>query len=147
MKGNVDYYANTARIISQIFLKRVKKLGAVLTRKSITDIQHWRLKSFISVMRHADRTPKQKVKYAFDAEPLLDLVRNESDEILLKSSSEFTAVKDAIEVAIRDGKGDVDSLKQISHIIDSKRDLDGTKLQLRPLIDKTTKKLVKMQSI
>ncbi len=147
VKGNTDYYDRSAKIIAEIFLKEIKRHGPPLIKKSITDNQHWRLKTFISVLRHGDRTPKQKIKYFFDCKPLLDLVKDvTTDEIILKTPAEIAVVRKAILKAIEENLGDIVSLQQIDHILDSKRDLDGTKIQLRPVLDKNTKMLIKMQS-
>lgn len=60
VKGNQDYYDNSARIIRELLLKETMKRS--LVKKLPQSENQWRTKAFMSVMRHGDRTPKQKVK-------------------------------------------------------------------------------------
>ena len=60
VKGNQEYYQNSARIIREIFLKEISKRGASLVKHVQLSENQWKMKAFLSVMRHGDRTPKQK---------------------------------------------------------------------------------------
>lgn len=59
VKGNELYYENSAQILRESFHQVIKKRGLRLKQAS-TD--QWKLKSFLSVLRHGDRTPKLKRK-------------------------------------------------------------------------------------
>jgi inositol hexakisphosphate/diphosphoinositol-pentakisphosphate kinase len=64
VKGNEFYYEQCARILKRMFLDSSRAKGEILELGSTTE--QWKLKGFFSVMRHGDRTPKQKLKVCFD---------------------------------------------------------------------------------
>jgi inositol hexakisphosphate/diphosphoinositol-pentakisphosphate kinase len=61
VKGNDDYYDMCAMNLRRLCLQAAKRKETphVLSREPSCENQ-WRLKGFLSVLRHADRTPKQK---------------------------------------------------------------------------------------
>ncbi|KAJ3309304.1 hypothetical protein HDV04_006246 [Boothiomyces sp. JEL0838] len=148
VKGNQDYYDESASRIRKIFLNEVSRRGNKLVRQqTFSSKGQWNMKAFLSVMRHADRTPKQKVKFFFETQPFLDLVKGCEDELVYKTMDKFKIVMDTVKYCIENSIGDVDALKQIDNILEHKGKLSGTKIQLRSIFEKGTKNLKKMQLI
>ncbi|KAI8911483.1 histidine phosphatase superfamily-domain-containing protein [Gorgonomyces haynaldii] len=148
VKGNLEYYDKTADTIREIFLNEVKRRGPFMMRKQLSVENQWKMKGFFSVMRHGDRTPKQKVKFTFKSETFLQLVRGSEEEIVLKKPEQVKTVYLAVQQAIAENIEDANVLKQLSMILDAKGELAGSKVQLRPYYSKEqTPILEKMQII
>ncbi|KIO19179.1 hypothetical protein M407DRAFT_31165 [Tulasnella calospora MUT 4182] len=115
------------------------------------------LKANVTVFRHADRTPKQKIKYGFPVserwtQPFIKLLNDATEEILMREREQLNLIVDAIEEAKqivatqgsvqpaeRNGHSvstsaqeDLAKLAQLSAALEMKIDLPGTKAQLRP---------------
>ena len=60
VKGNEFYNEQCARILKKSFLDAAKEKGHI--SELTVNSEPWKLKGFFSVMRHGDRTPKQKMK-------------------------------------------------------------------------------------
>jgi hypothetical protein len=60
VKGNDEYYDNCAGILKDIFVRASEGMVKMRPAKSVES--QWSLKAFLSVLRHGDRTPKQKAK-------------------------------------------------------------------------------------
>lgn len=111
----------------------------------------WTLKANVTVFRHGDRTPKQKLKRSFKpkdkwAMPLMDLLQGRREEIILRSNLEI--INEAAQKAMRLEGANVEDLKLVCQVIERKKDMPGTKVQIKPHFDKETgKKLEKMQLI
>lgn len=91
------------------------------------------------MFRHADRTPKQKLKFNFPVseswtKPFIDLLNGEREEIILRESTQLRKISEAIEQARELGASgdDLVKLTQLSGALFSKIDLPGTKAQLKP---------------
>ncbi|PKY42739.1 cortical actin cytoskeleton protein asp1 [Rhizophagus irregularis] len=149
VKGNDEYYINCARILRTMFMTAVRK-----RKVSIDSIPNelrfensWRLKSFISVLRHADRTPKQKIKFTFRSQPFIVLLGDKKDEVILRKDYELQEVAEATRKAIQLQCEDMVKLEQLSLILRMKRDLPGTKVQIKPTYSKEDQSFVKLQLI
>jgi len=109
------------------------------------------LKANVTVFRHADRTPKQKLKYNFPVseewtQPFIKLLNGEHEEIILRERSQLKLISEAIEEArkiIEQINGDdpdraavaaedLAKLTQLNSALERKIDLPGTKAQLKP---------------
>ncbi|KAJ3488715.1 hypothetical protein NLI96_g2649 [Meripilus lineatus] len=103
----------------------------------------WLLKANVTVFRHADRTPKQKLKFNFPIEqrwtqPFVRLLNGEKEEIILRERSQLTLIATAVEEAKglgADGE-DLVKLTQLNNALFSKIELPGTKAQLKPVYSK-----------
>ena len=60
VKGNESYIEECSRILKKIFLDASKEKGQMMALRNHPE--QWKLKGYFSVMRHGDRTPKQKMK-------------------------------------------------------------------------------------
>lgn len=93
----------------------------------------------LAVFRHADRTPKQKLKFNFPVsepwtEPFVRLLNGENEEIILREAAQLRLIAVAIDEAKARGAGgdDLAKLSQLHTALFKKIDLPGTKAQLKP---------------
>ncbi|KAI4603670.1 hypothetical protein KJ359_003487 [Pestalotiopsis sp. 9143b] len=96
----------------------------------------WKLKGLVSVIRHADRTPKQKFKYTFHTQPFIDLLKGHQEEVLLIGEAALTSVIEAVDLAIRQGEEDPSKLKALRNVLIKKGGWAGTKVQIKPMFRK-----------
>lgn len=103
----------------------------------------WCLKANVTVFRHADRTPKQKLKFNFPigdvwTQPFVRLLNGEREEIILRERKQLNLVVKAVEEAKSLGADgdDLAKLSQLNNALFSKIDLPGTKTQLKPVYSK-----------
>ena len=94
----------------------------------------WLLKANVTVLRHADRTPKQKLKFNFPigeawTQPFVRLLNGEKEEIVLRESAQLSHIATAVEEAKGLGASgdDLAKLKLLNNALFSKIDLPGTK--------------------
>lgn len=115
----------------------------------------WKLKANVTVFRHADRTPKQKLKYNFPiserwAQPFVRLLNGEREEIILRERDQLETIAAAIEEARALGAigEDLGKLSALNNALFKKIDFPGTKAQLKPGFKKDrdagTRKLEKL---
>ncbi|KAK5718476.1 inositol hexakisphosphate and diphosphoinositol-pentakisphosphate kinase [Elasticomyces elasticus] len=96
----------------------------------------WKLKGMVAVIRHADRTPKQKFKFTFHTKPFVDLLKGHQEEVLLVGEAALGSVQQAVEMAIKEGVEDTAKLRQLDNALRRKRGLPGTKVQIKPMFKK-----------
>lgn len=103
----------------------------------------WLLKANVTVFRHADRTPKQKLKFTFPigeqwTQPFVQLLNGEKEEIFLRERQQLSLIATAVEEAKGLGASgdDLAKLTQLNNALFSKIDLPGTKAQLKPVYSK-----------
>ena len=89
VKNNAEYVERATSIMRDIFLEQVRQRGLhrAIRGKSVQR----QLCGVVCVMRHADRTPKQKVKIRINVEPLLMAIFSGNlqveKEVVLKSGN------------------------------------------------------------
>jgi inositol hexakisphosphate/diphosphoinositol-pentakisphosphate kinase len=93
----------------------------------------WKLKGMVSVIRHADRTPKQKFKFTFHTKPFVDLLKGHQEEVLLVGEAALHSVLEAVEVAIGEGREDMAKLQLLKTSLIKKGAWPGTKVQIKPM--------------
>ncbi|SPO05973.1 related to S. pombe protein Asp1p [Cephalotrichum gorgonifer] len=93
----------------------------------------WKLKGIVSVIRHADRTPKQKYKFTFHTDPFIQLLKGHQEEVLLIGEPALASVKNAVDIAEAQGLEDASKLKALRLILAKKSGLAGTKVQIKPM--------------
>ncbi|KAI8633404.1 hypothetical protein F5Y19DRAFT_299022 [Xylariaceae sp. FL1651] len=96
----------------------------------------WKLKGLVSVIRHADRTPKQKYKFTFHTQPFIDLLKGHQEEVLLIGEAALASVLDAVYIAIKQGEEDRNKLKSLRNVLVKKGGWAGTKVQIKPMFRK-----------
>ncbi|GJJ70292.1 inositol-hexakisphosphate/diphosphoinositol-pentakisphosphate 1-kinase [Entomortierella parvispora] len=152
VKGNNYYYNNCASILRDVFLRnaRQRKLSEVTFPRELSAENSWRLKAFVSVFRHADRTPKQKMKFTFSSAPFRELLNGGGEEVIIRQARDLKLVSAAAEQAMEEGLEDSAKLMLLKNILDKKSNLPGTKVQVKPTITKDADGLsqsVKLQII
>ncbi|KAL2196784.1 histidine phosphatase superfamily-domain-containing protein [Corynascus similis CBS 632.67] len=98
----------------------------------------WKLKGVVSVIRHADRTPKQKYKFTFHTAPFIELLKGHQEEVLLIGEPALASVLDAVDSAMRAGVEDPAKLKALRNVLIKKGSWAGTKVQIKPMFRKKT---------
>jgi inositol hexakisphosphate/diphosphoinositol-pentakisphosphate kinase len=96
----------------------------------------WKLKGIVSVIRHADRTPKQKYKFTFHTEPFIELLKGHQEEVLLIGEAALGSVVAAVDKAMVAGVEDRAKLKALRNVLIKKGGWAGTKVQIKPMFRK-----------
>lgn len=148
VKDNTEYYDTCAQILRSKFLeaklaREQNKIPNQLHEKK----QKWVFKGFVSVIRHADRTPKQKFKYSFKSPIFVSLLKGYKEEIIIREVRDLNVVLQTIKVAIERKLEDEKKLKQLETALEKKMTFPGTKIQLKPSLNKETDEIEKVQLI
>ncbi|QSS66891.1 cortical actin cytoskeleton protein asp1 [Histoplasma capsulatum] len=93
----------------------------------------WKLKGMVAVIRHADRTPKQKFKFTFHTQPFIDLLKGHQEEVVIKGELALRSVLHAVVIAMEQGIEDVEKLKLLQASLHHKGGWPGTKVQIKPM--------------
>ncbi|ERF69346.1 hypothetical protein EPUS_08819 [Endocarpon pusillum Z07020] len=96
----------------------------------------WKLKGLVAVIRHADRTPKQKFKFTFHSQPFVDLLKGHQEEVLLKGEAALASVEAAVRLAMSQMLEDYDKLRLLRNALARKGGQAGTKVQIKPMFRK-----------
>ena len=96
----------------------------------------WKLKGMVAVIRHADRTPKQKFKFTFHTQPFIDLLKGHQEEVLLKGEHALGSVLAAVKQAMEEGIEDREKLNLLRTSLARKGAWTGTKVQIKPMFRK-----------
>ncbi|KAF7713552.1 Histidine phosphatase superfamily (branch 2) protein [Penicillium ucsense] len=96
----------------------------------------WRLKGMVAVIRHADRTPKQKFKFTFHSQPFVDLLKGHQEEVVIKGEAALSSVSNAVKIALDQGLEDMEKLKLLRTSLEKKGGWPGTKVQIKPMFRK-----------
>ncbi|KAI8906551.1 histidine phosphatase superfamily-domain-containing protein [Powellomyces hirtus] len=147
VKGNDDYYDKCSYTLRQVFLEHAATAQPANMHKELSIENQWKLKAFLSVMRHADRTPKQKMKFSFVSKPFMDLLNGQEGEVVFKKQEQLDRVTAAARNALANQLEDVAVLNQLLEIMDAKSHLSGTKAQIKPQFKKKEKLLDKVQLV
>eukprot|EP00760_Papus_ankaliazontas_P025060 PhM_4_TR2465/c0_g1_i1/m.88799/K13024/PPIP5K, VIP; inositol-hexakisphosphate/diphosphoinositol-pentakisphosphate 1-kinase len=140
VKGQKDYYNKASNVIAQIFLAEMQKRG--LHRVVVANRGERNLAGVVCVFRHADRTPKQKLKLKTKHMPLVEVgfgshCRNQKSEAVFKGTDPaLTEMRVRAEKVIA-ADPPVLSEKDIARLcvmVDVLRqNREGLKIQLKPL--------------
>jgi inositol hexakisphosphate/diphosphoinositol-pentakisphosphate kinase len=133
-----------AEILTQICIRASPSVERPLNNTmGQPETSNWMLKANVTVFRHADRTPKQKLKYSFPigeawTQPFVQLLNGEKDEIILREKSQLQLIATAVEESKKLGAtGEhLTKLIQLNSALERKIELPGTKAQLKPVYSK-----------
>lgn len=96
----------------------------------------WKLKGMVSVIRHADRTPKQKYKFTFHSGPFIALLKGHQEEVLIIGEAALASVVQAVDLAYQEGIEDRNKLRALRNVLVKKGGWAGTKVQIKPMFRK-----------
>ncbi|CCH60022.1 hypothetical protein TBLA_0C02100 [Henningerozyma blattae CBS 6284] len=139
VKDNTSYYDSCAQILRDTFIKAKKEIDK---KKQILPIikeekmQNWVFKGLVSIIRHADRTPKQKIKYSFTTPIFIALLKGHKEEVIIRAQTDMEIVLQALSFAREENKEDPAKLKVLYTALKKKLTFRGTKIQLKPVINK-----------
>ncbi|KAJ4481517.1 cortical actin cytoskeleton protein asp1 [Lentinula edodes] len=145
VKGNESYYDRAAEILASLCMQVSSSPSRALpaTENTSEEAPTWLLKANVTVFRHADRTPKQKLKFNFPigeawTQPFVKLLNGETEEIILREKEQLTKIASAVEESKSLGASgeELAKLTQLNSALFSKIDLPGTKAQLKPVYSK-----------
>jgi hypothetical protein len=142
VKGNEKYVEKCAAILRDTFLcASVSKRHSLGWKyepfPSATEGQ-WRLKCFVSIFRHGDRTPKQKLKMTVRHAAFFELLPTDyggEDVIIREKALLVKAFNISDRVLKETSREDEDyvRLQQLVEVLGKKMRVLGTKLQLRKI--------------
>lgn len=142
VKGNDSYYDKCADTLAKFCLKAMPSLTLPSPNprqdlKQKPTVSSWKLKAMICVFRHADRTPKNKLKFNFTSDepgsqPFIKLLQGRKDEIILRTSDHLQLIASATDEAITIDNSDQSKLERLKLILSSKMGKQGLKAQLKP---------------
>ncbi|ORX74024.1 hypothetical protein DL89DRAFT_242829 [Linderina pennispora] len=146
VKGNDQYYDDTASILDTRFQEALhhRWVARFVDADNVgkqTYESRWVLKGVFNVCRHADRTPKQKIKYVLRSLPIMQLLGESTSEIMLRTPEALRGALEALQKARAldpgvDAPGDLEHLEDV---LQRKIDFLGTKVQVKPQKNKETK--------
>lgn len=94
VKDNDEYYQKCADTLRAMFYAAARERANRLIRPLLsTSPSHpapvaegrgWKIKGYIVVLRHADRTPKQKFKFSFKSQSFIRLLQGYNEEVILR---------------------------------------------------------------
>jgi len=96
----------------------------------------WKLKGVVTVIRHADRTPKQKLKFTAHSQVFADLLKGHHEEVLLKGEAALASVEAAVKLAQKQHLEDPDKLRNLRNALAKKGKNPEAKVQIKPMFRK-----------
>jgi hypothetical protein len=158
VKDNNEYYDSCASILRNLFIEAKKSRELLKTKivssgnanqsQFVEKEQKWRFKCMVSVIRHADRTPKQKFKYSFKSPLFISLLKGHKEEVIIRAVSDLQIVLETVKIAEEKHLEDPKKLKQLRVALEKKMNFPGTKIQIKPALNSEDPEIVdKVQMI
>lgn len=138
VKDNSSYYDSCARILRETFIQAKKKMDAqnrILPAIQEEKTQKWVFKGLVTVIRHADRTPKQKFKHSFTSPIFISLLKGHKEEVVIRNINDLKIVLQALRIAGEENAEDPAKLLVLSNALEKKLEFPGTKIQLKPILN------------
>ncbi|VEU24399.1 DEKNAAC105561 [Brettanomyces naardenensis] len=136
VKDNNEYYDRCAEILRNMFVAAKKKRAAEIPAPPAEERkQKWVFKGFVSVVRHADRTPKQKFKYSFRSPIFISLLKGYKEEVIIREVRDLRVVLETVRVAQEQHLENTKKLNQLASALEKKMYFPGTKVQLKPALN------------
>ena len=143
VKDNNDYYDSCASILKELFTSakktrdmeknKIPRLSQILNKGQFEKKeQKWVFKGLVSVIRHADRTPKQKFKYSFRSPLFISLLKGHKEEVIIRATADLQVVLETVKIAQEKNLEDQVKLKQLRNALEKKMLFPGTKIQIKP---------------
>ncbi|AAS52766.1 AER082Wp [Eremothecium gossypii ATCC 10895] len=138
VKDNSMYYDSCAKILRDTFVNAKKQID--LEKRNLPVIQEekrqkWFFKGLVTVIRHADRTPKQKFKHSFRSQIFISLLKGHKEEVVIRNVSDLQIVLQALRIAMEEGVEDPNKLEVLANALEKKLNFPGTKIQLKPVLN------------
>lgn len=145
VKDNNEYYNACSTILRNMFIEAKKNRDLIKNRIPRTAQIHqsqfdekeqkWVFKGLVSVIRHADRTPKQKFKYSFRSPLFISLLKGHKEEVIIRAVPDLQVVLETVKLAEEKELEDPKKLKQLRGALEKKMNFPGTKIQLKPSLN------------
>lgn len=137
VKDNQEYYDSCARILKETFIQAKKQID--IEKQTLPVIreekkQKWVFKGLVTVIRHADRTPKQKFKHSFTSPIFISLLKGHKEEVVIRKVNDLKIVLQALRIALEEKAGNPTKIKLLANTLEKKLELPGTKIQLKPVL-------------
>lgn len=153
VKDSNEYYDTCSSILRNLFIEAKKSRDYLKTQlpdhtKMLNMHQYeekeqkWVLKGMVSVIRHADRTPKQKFKYSFRSPLFISLLKGHKEEVIIRAVPDLQVVLETVKIAEEKGLEDLTKLRQLRGALEKKLNFPGTKIQLKPSLNKENPDIV-----
>lgn len=134
VKGSPEYDALCANVLRSTFIRVTRDINMTRELAPSEKGGEWKLKCFIEVLRHADRTPKLKFKMKTSPQMFLCLDDIEDQE---------EKVNKAYEIALNNKESNQQQLNTLIEILKNKRHLSSLKIQRRLTKDGNSLLIVK----
>lgn len=89
----------------------------------------WKLKSFVCVFRHGDRTPKNKLKITIQTSIFDLFLPSDLEDIVIRERTTLEKILKTARAALKER--DSEELRRLYNVLSEKIEVPGTKLQLR----------------
>ncbi|XBW37057.1 hypothetical protein QEN19_002635 [Hanseniaspora menglaensis] len=109
--------------------------------------QRWVFKGMVTIVRHGDRTPKQKHKYSFTSDIFISLLKGHKEEVIIRNVIDLEIALKALVIARDEKLEDLNKLCVLIDALSKKLNFPGTKIQLKPVLNKKTNEVEKVQFI
>ncbi|OBA21039.1 hypothetical protein METBIDRAFT_78130 [Metschnikowia bicuspidata var. bicuspidata NRRL YB-4993] len=145
VKDNNEYYDACASILRTMFVEAKKRRDVIKNKIPRTAQIHqsqfevkeqkWVFKGAVSVIRHADRTPKQKFKYSFRSPLFISLLKGHKEEVIIRAEPDLQVVLETVKIAEAKQLEDLNKLRQLRGALEKKMSFPGTKIQIKPSLN------------
>lgn len=147
VKDNNEYYSKCSSILRDLFVEakrsrdllktKIPPLSKLLNKSQFEEKeQKWVFKGMVLVIRHADRTPKQKFKYSFRSPLFISLLKGHKEEVIIRATADLQVVLETVKIAQERELEDLKKLNQLKIALERKMDFPGTKIQIKPSLSK-----------